>query len=502
MELVFQSSEADYLRQTICQIQNQEETSETVVPDSLPDIGRIIGCWGFPVLRSKEWRTRGLTVSGGITASVLYVPESEEAPQRLEVYIPFSIKWDFPTEEQDEHSVVELRLRSMDARLLNPRKILIRAGLSAKGEIYQADHAPFYMLPVPPKDLELKTEQYKLLLPAEVGEKSFPVDEDLELPINCPPAEKLVYYSMQPEITDQKVLGHKAVFKGNIGLHLLYLTPENQLATWDFDIPFSQYTELDREYEQDTEFQAFLCPTGMELEISPDGHMLRLQGSMLAQYLVLSRSTQELIRDAYSLQYAVTPTYQSQALHSRLDRQHIRQGFQAAVPVGVSAMADASFLPDFPRQEHQGDQLRILMPYCASAVYYDESGQLQGKTVHSEAAGETELAEHCSSQANCVQEGRLQWSVGGGSAELRGTLGVTIDSYAETPLEMICALETGASLEKNPERPSLIIRPAGEDGELWDIARRCGSTVRAIQEANHISNAYTDPDKLILIPVL
>lgn len=58
MELAFEKNAVDHLQKLVCQAVSQEETAETVVPDSLPDVGRIVGCWGIPVIRSKEWAAK------------------------------------------------------------------------------------------------------------------------------------------------------------------------------------------------------------------------------------------------------------------------------------------------------------------------------------------------------------------------------------------------------------------------------------------------------------
>lgn len=50
-------------------------------------------------------------------------------------------------------------------------------------------------------------------------------------------------------------MGEKAVFKGTCSLHLLYQTPEDRLAVWDFEVPYSQFTELGRTYDQEEELQ-------------------------------------------------------------------------------------------------------------------------------------------------------------------------------------------------------------------------------------------------------
>ena len=136
MELAFEKNAVDHLKKLVCQAVSQEETAETVVPDSLPDVGRIVGCWGIPVIRSKEWRQNGMSASGGVSAWVLYGPEEGGTPRQVSVYLPLTAKWELPPVEQEGPILVSRRLRSIDARMVNSRKILVRVSLSCKGEAY------------------------------------------------------------------------------------------------------------------------------------------------------------------------------------------------------------------------------------------------------------------------------------------------------------------------------------------------------------------------------
>ena len=46
MELLMETKSADFLREVFCVPVSQEETGETIVPDSLPDVGRILQAGG------------------------------------------------------------------------------------------------------------------------------------------------------------------------------------------------------------------------------------------------------------------------------------------------------------------------------------------------------------------------------------------------------------------------------------------------------------------------
>lgn len=502
MELAFEKNAVDHLQKLVCQVVNQEETAETVVPDSLPDVGRIVGCWGVPVIRSKEWRQSGMGVAGGVTAWVLYVPEDESAPRQVAVYLPFTMKWDFPPTEQEGQMQVSCRLRSIDARMVNSRKILVRASLSCRGEAFCPGQAVFYTLESPPKELEVLRQRLPLQLPTELTEKSFLLDEELELPGGTPAVSQIVAYQIQPALSDAKVLGEKAVFKGSCSLHFLYMTPEDRLAVWDFELPFSQYTELARTYDQEEELQAELVMTGVEVTADEDGRRLRLKCSIVAQCLVLARQTVDLVQDLYSLRHTVTPQVQAIPMKNRLDRQQLREQAEGSFPLNSGTLVDSTVLPDHPKLRREGAEMLVEAPVTCSILYYDEAGLLQGRSVHSACQSRIRLAEGCTCEAACQISGPVQWSVGGGSATVRAGLEVTVDSFGSSDLEMITGAELSEAAKPDPDRPSLIIRAPLPDATLWDLAKASGSTVEAIRGANHLTQDVPNPEKLLLIPVL
>jgi hypothetical protein len=64
---------------------------------------------------------------------------------------------------------------------------------------------------------------------------------------------------------------------------------------------------------------------------------------------------------------------------------------------------------------------------------------------------------------------------------------------------MVTGLQVGEISPKDPARPSVILRRAGEEA-LWSIAKSTGSTVTAIRDANDLE---TEPEfgRILLIPV-
>ena len=61
MELQFNQTACQCLRQAVWEVKEQEQTQEVRLPDAMPDIGKVLGAWGQPLIRSKEWRGDGMT---------------------------------------------------------------------------------------------------------------------------------------------------------------------------------------------------------------------------------------------------------------------------------------------------------------------------------------------------------------------------------------------------------------------------------------------------------
>lgn len=502
MELAFQKCAIQHLQKLVSQTTSQEETAETVVPDSLPDVGRIVGCWGVPVIRSKELRERTMGVSGGVTAWALYVPEDGSTPRQVSAYLPFTMKWELPQSQENGVMQVTCRLRSMDARMLNSRKILLRANVACKAEAYAPAEAQFSTLTDPPRELEVLRSRLPLLLPSELAEKSFLVDEELELPGGVQAVEGIIAYQLSPVLTDSKVLGEKAVFKGSCGLHLVYMTPEERLAVWDFDLPFSQYTELSRTYDQEEELQTQLVMTGAELTADEEGRSLHLKCSLAAQCMVLEQQTVDLVQDLYSLTGSLVPQTQTVPIKSRLDRQSLRAQAEQSFPVGNGTLVDCTVLPDQPKSHREGEELVLETPVWCSVLYYDGDGALQGQSSHAAASCRFVLAPDCPWEAEARVSGPVQWSLGGGTASVRTNLDITADSFASRDLTFISGAEQTEAKKPDPNRPSLIIRCPGPEDTLWTLAKANGSTVAAICDANHLTQDTLEPEKLLLIPVL
>lgn len=494
MQLQFQKNQIPCLRLIQGETQSQEQTQELKLNESMPDVGRILGTWGQLIIRGKEWRSDAAVCNCGVMVWVLYAPEDGSQPQCVESWLPMSVKWDISDAEQDGVLLCQGTVRAADARILSGRKLMIRTGVCMTAQAYVPAQAEYYEAGEVPQDIQLRKKTYQPTVVAEAGEKAFMIDEELTLPGSAPVMEKIIRCSLQPEITDRKVLGDKAVFRGNCQLHLLYRASEGALASWDFEMPFSQYTELEREYGNQAQVEFLPFVTALETEVA-EGGRIRLKAGLSGQYLLYDTPELAVAEDAYSPFREVTLQREAVELPAVTIQQKTVWVEQTA-PFGGTKAADGECSVGCPRLQRRGEQETAELDGAFSVLYYDTEGQLQSGNVHYQQEENVENP----GIVWCVPKGRPQTLPGIDSTALKGEMTMYQVSASAEPMTMLTGLTVGDQIQKDPSRPSLILRKPGHR-DLWTLAKENGSTVDAIEKVNNLQSA-PEPDRMLIIPVL
>lgn len=494
MELQFPKNALGYLRRAAWEIKNEEQTQEVKLAESLPDIGKILGAWGQPLVRSKEWRGSSMGVSGGVMAWILYAPEEGGTPRCVETWIPFQMQWDFPQTQHDGTMRVSCLMKGIDARSVSARKIMVRSLISAVGEALEPTHVELYHAGEVPEDVQLLKQSYPVRLPTEAGEKMITLDEELTPNVSCGRVRRIIRCSVQPELIDQKVMADKVVFRGNADVQILCECEDDKLSLCQFEVPFSQYAELEQEYDPYATADVIPAVTNLELDMQENG-ALRLKAGIVGQYVIYDRPVLEVVTDAYSTQRPVTMQQQELVLPAVLDMR--QEMLKAEVPIDQEGfrITDAVSAMSHPAQRREQQEIRMEIPGSIQILGYDNSDNLMGSNARWERDLEIPTDGNAALLARSTPKGKPQTTAAGISYDFAADILVT----APTDIPMVTALSLGEVAQANLNRPSLILRRVGDD-TLWEIAKACGSTVEGIRQANGLTEEPED-DQVLLIPV-
>ena len=495
MDLQFDEKILKCLQCAVREYQTQEQTQELRIPEDMPDVGIVLGCWGQVVVRGKEWRSDQVGITGGVMAKILYLPEENGLPQVLEAWLPLHMKWAIPGSHQDGVMQILAGLRSADARVLSSRKLMVRTNVGILMEALTPSQYSVCQSDSVPEDVQLLTNRYLLTLPREAGEKAFNLDEILEMPASDPKIDHVIRLELSPQVLEQKVLADKLVFRGMCIAHLLYRGADGQLFSRDFDVPFSQYADLQEDFDADATMQVLPLITNLEYELLPEGN-LHVKAGLSGQYLIYDRINVDLVQDAYSPVRPVEPAMTQLTVPAVLDASSQAVNAQADPHVDVMRMVDVSFWHGQPYVSREEDRAEAELNGMFQMLYYDPEGQLQCVQTRWEDTCIISADRSCTTAVVVRPVGKNHYSSGTLYADLLVDSAVT-DARG---MDMVSSLELGERTAPDPSRPSLVVtRAAGQS--LWQLAKQNATTPDLIRQANNLT-AEPAADAIVLIPVL
>ena len=496
MELQFEKNTLPCMEQVLWDTQVREQTQELRLPEGMPDIGQVIACWAQPVIRGKEWRGDRVGVSGGVMCWVLYTPEEEGSPQSVSAWMPFQMKWDIPQSKYDGTILAQSFVRSTDARSLSSRKLMLRAntGITVLGVVpgEVTVHTPGEL----PENVQLLQKTYPVQIPTEAGEKAFAIEEDIPFPGNLPQPDVIVRYELRPTLTEWKLMTDKAVFRGTAMLHVLYRGADGRLHTWDYELPLSQYAELDKEYGSDADLEVWPAVTDLELDYL-EGQM-RLKAGLTGQYMVYERPMIELVEDAYSPSCQLRVNTQQLQLPAVLEMKNDSIRVEQSVDADAGRVIDLGFYPDSPQQSRIGEEIETVYPGVFRLLMEDTEGRLQSTDAYWEEVRRVPSDSSAQMQTLVNPAGIPQSQLGGGVL-MQADLQCQNRTLSRQGIPMVTSLTLGEEVQPDPNRPSLILRKA-EGKDLWEIAKETGTTMESIRKANKLEGEPM-PGQMLIIPI-
>lgn len=497
MEHSFEKHSVQCLKRDLRQVQEREQTQEVRLSEDMPDVGSVLSARGQCVLRSKEWMGDGIGVSGGIMAWVMYAPADGSKPRTVEVWIPIQLKWTMPPTQREGSIRAAMSLRSLDARSISARKLMVRAVVSALAEAMEPWQTEVYTPSEPMEDVQLLRRTYPAVLPVETGEKAFLVDELVPFPAGTPGAEKILSFRVDPRLTEGRVVGGKAVFRGEARLRLLCESETGEPYATELSVPFSQFADLDRDYAGDASLSVTMALTNVEPELQEGGVLIKC--GLVAQYMVQDMVLLEVAEDAYS------PTRELKLQTQELELPMVLDSSVETVCTEGSLMAEAARVVDVwseaaqPKLRRAGDLMELELSGTSGVLYVDKEGRLQGSSGSWSQVVEHPAAESAEIMTELMDMTQPTASMGEGQVTVKQELTVGTSTEARQGITMVTGLELGEEMPVDQHRPSVILRRSGGEA-LWDLAKGCGSTVDAICRANGLTDEPLD-DRMLLIPV-
>lgn len=492
MEIIMDKTDISCRREIWSSSVRREEMVECVVPDTYPDICRIIDVCSETHIRGKEASAGKVTVEAVVMCSALYVAEGSACDVfRLESEIPFSVTVEVPEATEETDIVVKLELEDLEVRVLNPRKILSRAELCAQLRCFNEDKLTVDCSAQCEPGLEMRKESSSVALVTDVREKTFVISDELMMPPMHEGYARLLCHKISLTADDVKFVGNKLIFKGEAEIKVL-AEPEGDQKPVCFtaNSSFSQIMELSGEGES---AEVILCLTGAYLQIGESDAgkpVVAVEMHILAQAVTCVEKEICYIADAYSNACECQTTSEEISLPQSTISMPVRDTYRSMLEtegdVVETIWTDAHCSGAQPVDG--GVSFKMLM----RCMYTDGEGALRTAEKTEELKIDAELPEgKCTASIKC---GEIYASPVAGGIDIRISVEAQVQSGMVTEANTVTGIELGEKCEKS-SRPSLYIIPCVGSEDMWFLAKKFGSTVALIEKNN------PEPTDTLLIPV-
>jgi hypothetical protein len=487
----------------------REESVEVIVPDALPDIAEILCVHADAFVRGKEADTGRGSVSGVVRAEFVYAPADGNRPGRLEAELPFSVSAADGALVQDMKIVARVCAVACSARELGPRKAEVTASVRVQAAFYADGELSVCsgLSDAGVGGVELLYETAEICLPADIRERTFVISGELTLPRDCPPAGELLFTDIALRVNDARAVGSKLVFKGVADVAPFYISDSGKLSRAALDMEFSQIVEFD-EAPAESEFNVSLMLSGAYVETQPqegDGRVLSVELHAVAQCVELERRNVKYIADAFApgveLECGYAGLETGEYGCARTAECTARGTLHVPEAAGVIATFARAGAPETAIEDGQA---RIRCGVEVTCLYADADGQARSARTRVDA--ECVPFDARDAQGVCVPSvliGETAASLAAGGA-VEFTVPVTFEVLGgqSRSLRAITAISYDRdSVSGEAVLPSLTVTRARPREKLWTLAKRYGSGVRLIMDANGLEReSDMAPGALLLIP--
>lgn len=499
------------------------------VPDSKPDIERLIKTNGEIHITGTSAENQSTSVKGVLAFHILYTTgESIQSVHSLKGELPFEEVMNMDSLSEDDDLWCYVTLDDCQTELINSRKLNIRAIVSIRCS--QEQTIPVSIGTQIVSDEAVRTEMEQLLSPEHLYQRfdkhsisqllsckkdMLRIKDEFTLPKGKPNISDVLYYELTPKNLQTKIIEDGIRFIGDIQLFALYMS-ENEERTpecIDVEIPFDTILSCEQ-CSPDAIHHIEFLDTIKEVELKSDedgeNRILEFDVHFNLKLEFYEEQTLEYLEDAYSTNCTLELTRQpittdkllmknqtvvriSELLHLSDQQPEIKE---ICSTTGHIRIDEKSIV---------GEGIQIDGMVAIETLYFTEDEQqpialLTGEIPFSQLieingieSTDTYKLENSINQINVMMLDHTE-------VEVKISLCLCAITFRPYKTDMVTAItEAPVNFERLQTIPGLtgyIVQPGDK---LWDIAKEYNTTTKEIMTLNQLEKEELTPGARLLL---
>lgn len=471
-----------------------EFQTDCIVSDTMPDVRDVVDGEGILQLRSKNTEDGCLVVTAVIQSSVLYVPDDGADLRSLTAAIPVEIRMEDPAIDSDCRAVCRLRIKSIEPKMVNSRKISVRAEVCGELWCYR-EVSPSIAAGLEQEDpsVHILKNTASVVHVADVREKAFVITDQYSMQGDTSAGVEILSQRAEVYTEDVKFVSGKVVFRGRISVVLLVSGAEaGAPVSMRYDTDFSQIMEVDAAGD-DIQPDVCILLTGVYLDLPERGDTAGKIGAefhMAAQCTCREKKEIPYVEDIYSNKSMFLPVCESTVFVSEVQSVSMRQTVTGrAEPCGGEIVYASAAIGGISAENET-----VKTVVNARLLCRRDGGEYALARCRLNAEFTTDIPSGAELREIMVRVMDVYYSPAAEAADVRVVL--QMDGFRTTSRTISCVERVEVD-ESGPAAvvPSMTLVRRSAQTDLWGLAKKYHSSPEAISAANEGNNG-----RLLLIP--
>ena len=497
--------------------QEQSVELDYVLPDYDPDIFRIISCEICPVIVSQSIGTDRIAYELRCDICVLYCSSGSTLLHRVFQQLNFSRSVELPRPVDSPTVRLTPKVTYSNCRAVSSRRLEVRGAVSIQMHI-MGQRRQEVIRDVFGMHIQLRKAPVEYIAQKRTAVKNMMLSEEIELGASKPPIHTLIRHDIRLEHQEQSILAGKLIAKGEVSIRVLYAwkkaSEENGMEQLRFTIPYSQIIDMeqiDESYQGSVEAQIIRC------DFNPSGgkngvmNTLQCELELRLNCTAVKTASAQLVTDAFSTLYPCEQT--TVPLQIDMMPELVRTTFScnASIPPGDTMPTCIYDLRCNVRNinmqlSEDTNRIRISGMLCCNLLAGDE--EENPMLLEKEEAFEA-YADPGASVENAVLRGQVTPAdctyhlASDGTVSIQATLlltGQLCPASRHIFLSDLTIDEENKLVRDGDYALKLYYGVEHED--VWEIAKRCHTSVDAIMEENDLTENQLTASGMLFIPIV
>ncbi len=466
---------------------------DMIVPDSKPDILNTINTNGNVCIYKKEVIDGKLRIDGNILTYIMYLADGEKDNIRgLNTGLDFSETINIPELQVGMDAEIEPKIKSIECKVLNGRKIAIKTTLEIVIKITSKEDANI-VIGTNDENIQVLNKKMKINSLLGTGTTKGYVKENISIPNTDNFAEIL---NVQICLTDKdiKISYNKVIAKSEVEVKLVYLTEEGKICTTQAKLPLVGFIDMQNIKEENMCEISYLIKNIVIKPNSMEEHSIYIEIEVEISCITYEEKEINVIQDMYCPGEKIE--FEETKLNTMTNKKHNKNLCAIREKINVSELTtgkiiDVGIITIINKENKLNGKIIYECELELNFIFTDNSSTgVNTKKVSIPFEQTIEGINNDSITNTKIDISSQEFINQSGVVSVNADLIFETDTYQNSEIPVINNI-TEEEIE-NFEDYSIIIYVVRNGDTLWKIAKRFGSTVDDIIRVNGIE----DPNKI------